>query len=557
MKLPILYSSKDDTVVLYRQTIDKYIELVGTCAMRWGAKFEECPEMSDADGNTRDSILTRDDFKEFKPSLPPCMNKAEIPKEQTEFEQETVRQLREMLEKCPVKDSAIAESLKKQIDTIENSLVPDYNYAEAIMLNALVDAGCIYDPVLEDLVHFTVDKPELPDFKNVQRGDLILAVSADKRTYEYIVFDSYEDNFVNFQCRCTTSLDRDDNDRTYSSHFFQKTIIPLNNESVYFVHNIQKFVNDLRTAERIPVSVEDGRIEIGYTRQIEQFVSECDRLEPKDDCVYRTEIAGRPALIEFNADWRSSKRFNMILFTDDFTIEYPKDSSVNLKPADIQREANDYEYTAFKAVANEFTGQDKSGNRYDGFERFGVTDERVSPVMGCSGCGHNSIIDDYPQEYANDMLRFKTLRDGLRPGDVLEIMPVRSHGAGKAFIRYTGEHPEEEPENWFQFDAMETFGIVSTFFTQKEKPVAVVSYASSILTGYMKDFRKKVFALEEECFEPENDAEKELFEQHRLIAEEDIEARKGLYVVLSQTSGKNPWRSVIDYDSNDWPKRDK
>lgn len=529
MKLPIVYDLDGNNIILIQEKPDsEYILLTGMCKAELGSTFELCP--MNPEHSEEDSIIKRSDFKEFKSCLEYEIEKTE---ELNKFEKSALKQLREMLDNCPDKNSTIAESLKKQIEDIEYSFIPHYDWAEKIILKAMRNANCFYDPILEDVVDYGNFELALEDFKksSVQKGDFLVRISEDNREIEYIVFDKFEDNYICYQYRRIFSLNAEDG--CYNSTYFSKTILDLG--KFRYCNKILNFVNDIDIRDGIPAFAEHDKIVIGYKRDIEKFKSECQKFEPKDEHIYRADINGRSALIEFNANWRSEKRYNVILYTDDFSIVYPKDTLIELKPENLTREANDYEWSAFKAIINEFTGQLKNGNRQDGFEKFGITDDTISPVMGCSGFGYNCIIKDYPETYASDMEKFKRLHEELRPGDVLEIMPTRSHGAGKAYIRYTGVHPEGEPENWFQFDAMETFGIISTFFTRKDKPVAVVSYASSVSNVDLKNFCKKVFELEEENFEPEDSVEKYLFEQHKAIAEE-TERKTGLVVVLGQES---------------------
>ena len=54
---------------------------------------------------------------------------------------------------------------------------------------------------------------------------------------------------------------------------------------------------------------------------------------------------------------------------------------------------------------------------------------------------------------------------------------------------------------------------------------------SNYTLSSINDFKKKVFKLEEEAFEPENNEEKDLFELHKKIAEETESPNSG-YVVL-------------------------
>jgi hypothetical protein len=232
-------------------------------------------------------------------------------------------------------------------------------------------------------------------------------------------------------------------------------------------------------------------------------------------------LGERPALIEFNANWRSSKRYNVILYTDDFTLVYPNDCSIELKPEDLLRKANEHERSAFSAIIKEFTSQTENGNREDGYEKYGKIDETIIPVMGCTGSAWKDLTDDYPKGYPEDMERFKKFREGIRPGDVLMVTLTNSRGGATVFIRYTGEHPEGEPENFFQFDAMQTNNVITTFFTYKEKPVASVAIAYNYSKcDDLKNFRTKVAAIEKELFEPTDSDEKARYEERQKIADE-------------------------------------
>ena len=530
MRLPILFDLDNNRIILEKIKVDEdsndYVDVLGYCQFEDNSKFIALFENAD-------SILERNRLHTFKTLADPIStDEAFNLEELEEFEFDTLKQLRTMLDKCPVKTSFIASTLREQISTVEKSLVPEYNAAERIILDALFNSNYIYDYILNDVIKVT--SISVDDVEKTKRGTLVIR-TADKCWLEYLVIDKCSNGYLSYQYRRITDFRCQD--KPYRSDYFKQTLVKLDDIEYYVCDVPEKYIENIRSLDNIPVKLnDDNTIEIGYKTNIEKFKSECKDLELRNGCIYRAEFDGRSALIEFNGNWRSEKRYNVILFTDDFSLVYPKKSSIVLKPENLKRSANDYEYSALNAIVKEFTAQTKSGNREDGYEKFGKTDDAVVPVMGCSGHCSRTIEKDYTENYAESMERFKKFREKLRSGDVLEVTLTHSRGSGVLYIRYSDEHYEGEPENWFHFDAMQTNDVITTFFTMKEKPVVVVSYASmnknnNYTLSSINDFKKKVFKLEEEAFEPENNEEKELFELHKKIAEETESPNSG-YVVL-------------------------